>query len=150
MRFSRPWGATWGKPVYFDNPGEGSQAVANGDFNGDKRPDFAAVDNSGKLLVFLNTTTVATCAYPNHAGVRICSPVSTGNSALAKIHASASGGALPIVAMKAFIDGKLVAGSGMNTLDASIRAKAGRHTLTVTASDPNDKAYQSSVKFNTR
>lgn len=143
-------GATWGKPIYFDNPGDGSQAVANSDFNNDKRPDFAAVDNSGKLLVFLNTTTASTCAYPNRAGVRICSPVSTGNSSLAKIHASASGGALPIVAMKAFIDGKLVAGSDMNTLDASIRAKAGRHTLKVTATDPNQKVYQSIVKFNTR
>jgi hypothetical protein len=144
-------GATWGKPIYFDDPGgEGSQATANGDFSGDKRPDFAAVDNSGKLLVFLNTTTAATCAYPNHAGVRICSPVSTGNSLIAKIHSSASGGALPIVAMKAYIDGNLVAGTSMNTLDASVQVKAGRHTLTVNAWDPNDKVYQSVARFNTR
>jgi hypothetical protein len=143
-------GATWGKPIYFDNPdGENSQATANGDFNNDGRPDFAAVDNSGKLLVFLNTTTADTCAYPNRVGVRICSPVSTGNSLIAKIHSSANGGALPIVAMKAFIDGKLVASSDMNTLDASIRAKAGNHTLTVTAVDPNEKVYRSIVKFHT-
>jgi hypothetical protein len=144
-------GATWGKPIYFDDAGgEGSQATANGDFNGDGRPDFAAVDNSGKLLVFLNTTTAATCAYPNHAGVRICSPVSTGNSSVAKIHSSASGGALPIVAMKAYIDGKLVASSSMNTLDASVRAATGKHVLTVNAWDPNDKVYQSVARFNTR
>jgi hypothetical protein len=144
-------GATWGKPVYFDDPpSENSQAVANGDFKSDGRPDFAAVDNSGKLLVFLNTTTAATCGYPNRAGVRICPPVATGNSTTAKIHASASGGALPIVAMKAYIDGKLVADSSMNTLDASVRTKAGKHILTVNARDPNDKVYQSIVRFNVR
>lgn len=141
-------GATWGKPVYFDDPPSGnSQAVVNGDFKSDGRPDFAAVDNSGKLLVFLNTTTAATCDYPNRAGVRICSPVSAGTSSIAKIHASASGGALPIVAMKAYIDGKLVASSSMNTLDASVRAAAGKHVLTVNAWDPNDKVYQSIVRF---
>lgn len=144
-------GASWGKPIYFDDPGgEGSQAVANGDFKSDGRPDFSAVDNAGKLLVFLNTTTAATCPYPNRAGVRICSPISTGNSAIAKIHSSANGGALPIVAMKAFIDGKLVASSNMNTLDAPVRTKAGRHTLTVNASDPNEKVYRSIVRFNTQ
>jgi len=68
----------------------------------------------------LNTTTAATCVYPGSAGVRICSPLagSTQNSPAA-IHASASGGALPIVAMKAYIDGNQVAASDMNTLDAS-------------------------------
>jgi len=42
-----------------------------------------------------------------------------------------------------------VAGSDMNTLDASIRAKAGNHTLTVTATDPNEKVYRTIVKFHT-
>ena len=50
-------GDGWGAPVYFDDPGgTGPQAVATGDFNSDKQPDFAGIDNSGKLLVFLNTT----------------------------------------------------------------------------------------------
>jgi hypothetical protein len=143
-------GTTWGKPIYFDDPGgTGPQSVANGDFNGDGRPDFAAVDNN-HLLVFLNTTTANTCAYPASAGVRICSPLSgsTANSLTAKIHASASGGTLPIVAMKAYIDGTQVADSSMNTLDASVQTTAGTHTLTVNAWDPNDKVYQRIVKFN--
>jgi hypothetical protein len=143
-------GTTWGKPIYFDDPGGISpQAVANGDFNADGRPDFAAVDNN-HLLVFLNTTTADTCGYPASAGVRICSPLSgsPANSLTAKIHASASGGALPIVAMKAFIDGTQVAGSSMNTLDASVQTTAGTHTLTVKALDPNNKVYQRIVRFN--
>jgi hypothetical protein len=53
---------TWGNPIYFDVPnGQGAQAVVAADFNGDGRPDFAAVDNNSELLVFLNTTTEDTC-----------------------------------------------------------------------------------------
>jgi hypothetical protein len=148
-------GDTWGKPVYFDVPnGHGAQAVVTTDFNRDGRPDFAGVDSNNELLVFLNTTTEDTCAYPNHAGVRICSPNSdsgaTDNSRTAKIHASASGGALPIVGMKAFIDDKLVAESTMNTLDASVPAERGAHTLMVSASDLNGKIYQSRVGLHLR
>lgn len=54
---------TWGKPVYFDIPnGTGAQAVVSADFNGDGRPDFAAVDNNSELLVFLNAATDQNCA----------------------------------------------------------------------------------------
>jgi hypothetical protein len=140
----------WGNPIYFDDPGgTGPQAVANGDFNADGRPDFAAVDNNSHLLVFLNNTTADTCAYPAGAGVRICSPASgsTQTSTIAKIHASASGGALPIVSMTALIDGTQVASSAMPTLDASVQTKAGRHILTVTAKDPNNNVHQSTVTF---
>jgi hypothetical protein len=49
--------------------------------------------------------------------------------------------------MKAYIDGTQVAESDLNTLDASVTTKAGQHTLTINAWDPNDKVYQSIVKF---
>jgi hypothetical protein len=141
-------GTSWGKPIYFDQPTGGSQASAGGDFNSDGRPDFAAADSAGKLYIFENTTTAATCAYPGVATVRICSPASNSTGSLvSKIHASASGGFLPIVAMKAYIDGTQVAESDLNTLDASVTTKAGKHTLTINAWDPNDKVYQSIVKF---
>jgi hypothetical protein len=148
-------GDSWGKPIYFDVPnGKGAQAVATADFNGDGRPDFAGVDNNNELLVFLNTTTKDTCAFPSHAGVRICSPDSDsdsdGTSKTARIHASASGGALPIAGMKAFIDNNPVADSVMNTLDAAIPVAKGRHVLTVSASDPNGNVYQSRVAFHVR
>jgi hypothetical protein len=124
------------------------------DFNDDGRPDFAGVDDNNELLVFLNTTTKDSCAFPNHIGVRICSPDSDSEdddtSRTAKIHASANGGALPIIGMKAFIDDTLVSESDMNTLDASVLAAAGRHVLTVSASDRNGKVYQSSVGFHGR
>jgi FG-GAP-like repeat len=148
-------GDSWGKPIYFDVPnGTGAQAVAVADFNRDGRPDFAGVDDNNELLVFLNTTTKDTCAFPNHIGVRICSPDSDSDSGdtsrTAKIHASANGGALPIIGMKAFIDDKLVFESDMNTLDASVPVGAGRHVLTVSASDRNGKVYQSRVGFHVR
>ena len=153
-------GDSWGKPIYFDVPnGTGAQAVATADFNNDGRPDFAGVDNNNELLVFLNTTTKDTCAFPSHAGVRICSPDSDGDSAdhsrtaktaKIQIHASASGGALPIAGMKALIDNNPVADSVMNTLDAAVSVVSGRHILTVTASDPNGKVYQNTVTFHVR
>lgn len=148
-------GDTWGKPIYFDVPnGKGAQAVVTADFNGDGRPDFAGVDENNELLVFLNNTTKDTCAFPSHAGVHICSPDSDSDSddtsRTSRIHASANGGALPIVDMKAFIDDKLVFESDMNTLDASVPVDTGRHVLTVSASDRNGKVYQSSVGFHVR
>lgn len=151
-------GESWGKPIYFDDPGSShatpmlNGAVVNGDFNADGRPDFAVIDNNDQMLVFLNTTTADTCAYPDNAEVRICSPApgSTLSSLVAKIHASANAGALPVTAMKAYIDGTPVAESDMNALDASVTVKAGRHTLTVNAWDPNDKVYQSVVTFTAR
>lgn len=148
-------GDSWGKPVYFDVPnGTGAQAVVTADFNGDGRPDFAGVDNNNELLVFLNTTTDQTCAFPNHAEVRICSPDSDSDSddtsRTARIHASANGGALPIVGMKAFIDNKLVAESDTNTLDAAVPVEPGRHTLTASASDRNGRVYQSRAEFRVR
>ena len=52
--------------------------------------------------------------------------------------------------MKAFIDDKLVAESTMNTLDASVPAERGAHTLMVSASDLNGKIYQSRVGLHLR
>jgi hypothetical protein len=147
-------GTSWGKPIYFDNPAGTAQAVINGDFNGDGRPDFAAATNSDNLVVFRNTTTSTTCAYPGQAGVRICSPDGDADaddtSRIVKIRAASSGGVLPIVAMKAYLDGKRVAESEMNTLDAAVPAKPGKHTLTVNAWDPNDKVYTNHVRFTVR
>jgi hypothetical protein len=117
--------------------------------NGDKRLDFVGQDSSG-LLVYENTTTPATCGYPDAAGVRICSPTQgpTFNSPT-PIAASATGGALPIVAMKGYIDNQQVAASATNTLNASVLTSPGKHTLAVNAWDSNDKVYQSRTTFDT-
>jgi hypothetical protein len=86
--------------------------------------------------------------------VRICSPDGDADaddtSRTVKIHAASSGGVLPIVAMKAYLDGKRVAESEMNALDAAVPAKPGKHTLTVNAWDPNDKVYTNHVRFTVR
>lgn len=146
-------GTTWGKPIYYDDPIAGSQAVVNGDFNGDGRPDFAALGGD-KLIVFLNTTTTATCPIPSLAGVRICSPDGNGDaddtSRTVRIHTSSSGGAVPIFEMHAFLDGKRVAAIDANTLDFSVAAKPGKHTVTVDAMDPTGKTYTKHVTFTVR
>ena len=143
-------GTTWGKPIYLDEPIAGLQAVVNGDFNADGRPDFAAIAN-GKLIVYLNTTTAATCPVPSQAGVRICSPDGDGDaddtSRTVRIHTSSSGGAVPIFEMHAFLDGKRVASIDANILDASVTATPGTHTLTVDAMDPSGKTYTNHVRF---
>ena len=150
LAFFPAQGTTWGKPIYYDNPIAGLQAVANGDFNGDGRPDFAAV-NSGKLTVFLNTTTAATCPFPSQAGVRICSPDGDGDaddtSRTVRIHTSSSDGAIPIFEMHAFLDGKRVAAIDANTLDTSMTATPGTHTLTVDAMDAAGNSLTNHVRF---
>jgi hypothetical protein len=49
--------------------------------------------------------------------------------------------------MKAYVDGKQVAQTDLNTLDAAISVKPGKHTLTVNAWDSNGKVHQSVVRF---
>jgi FG-GAP-like repeat len=132
-------GTGWGAPIYLGDPGgTGPQAISNGDFNGDGRPDFAVVDKNNHLLVFLNTTTASTCPYPTGSTVTICSPANatTLNSTTVPIHVAANSGInAPIGSITATIDGIQVAASDMGTLDASVTASKGSHLLNVVAVD---------------
>jgi len=132
-------GTGWGAPIYLGDPGgTGPQAVVNGDFNGDGRPDFAVVDKNNQLLVFLNTTTANTCPYPSGSAITICSPANgaTLSSTTVQIHVAANSGIdLPIDSITATIDGIQVAASDMGTLDASVTAGKGPHTLAILATD---------------
>ncbi|HWS16504.1 MAG TPA: Ig-like domain-containing protein [Candidatus Elarobacter sp.] len=123
--------------------------MAVADFNGDKRLDFAVADGEdSNLIVFSNTTTAATCPFFVTAGVHVCAPGSgaTLGSPVA-IGASGSAGNLPIVAMKAYIDGTQVDATDTNTLNAAVAKSAGAHQLAVNAWDINDKVYQTIVNF---
>ncbi len=132
-------GTGWGAPIYLGDPGgTGPQAIANGDFNDDGRPDFAVVDKNNHLLVFLNTTTASSCPYSTAHGVTICSPVNgaTLTSTTVQIHLSANSSiATPIDSITATIDGIQVAVSDIGTLDASVTASKGSHLLNILATD---------------
>ena len=132
-------GTGWGAPIYLGDPGgTGPQAIVNGDFNGDGRPDFAVVDKNNHLLVFLNTTTASSCPYSTAHGVTICSPVNgaTLTSTTVQIHLSANSSiAAPIDSITATIDGIQVAVSDIGTLDASVTASKGSHLLNIVATD---------------
>jgi len=143
-------GTGWGNPIYLGDPGgTGPQAVVNGDFNGDGRPDFAAVDNNNHLLVFLNTTTASTCPYPTGLAATICSPANgaTFNSTTIQIHAAAnSSHNVPIVSITATIDGTQVAASDMGTLDAAVTAGKGSHLLNIFALDAlSNQIFRSAI-----
>lgn len=144
-------GTGWGNPVYIGDPGGvGQQAVVNGDFNGDGRPDFAMVDINNHLLVFLNTTTASTCPYPTGLAATICSPANgaTFNSTTIPIHVSASSSAnVPINLISATIDGVPVASSDMGTLDASVTAAKGSHLLDIRATDVEGNQIFRSATF---
>ena len=144
-------GTGWGAPIYLGDPGgTGPQAVVNGDFNGDGRPDFAVADSNNHLLVFLNTTTASTCLYPIGNAVSICSPANgaTLTSTTVQLHISANSGTnVPIDSITAAINGIQVASSDMGTLDASVTVSKGQHLLTVLAIDAQGKQHDHSAIF---
>lgn len=145
-----PQGTGFLGPFYFAGGSQGSgEAVTVADFNGDKRLDFAVADGEDdSLIIYSNNTSAATCPFFVSAGVHVCAPGSgaTVGSPVA-IGASGSAGNLPIVAMKAYIDGTQVDATDINTLNAAVAKSAGTHQLAVNAWDINDKVYQTIVNF---
>lgn len=140
---------TWGAPkeIVLGNV-QSPRAVVRGNFNTDAKADFAfATGLPDRLHVFLNTTQAA-CALPATAGIGICSPKSGSTvSSPVSISATANGLSKKITAMKAYIDGKQVAASGTNTVNASVPEPVGSHKLTVNAWDSTGKLYQATVTF---
>ena len=149
--FTQPSKGVWNGPIYLagDNNGTAAAAVV-ADFNGNGRPDIAvAGGEDNHLFVFMNTTSAGDCTFfAGTAGVHVCSPASgsTVPSPVA-INSAASGGAFPIVAIKAYIDGTQVAATETNTMRTSVAKAAGNHQLAVNAWDSNDKVYQTIVNF---
>lgn len=148
--FTQPSKGVWNGPIYLagDNQGTAAAAVV-ADFDGDNRPDIAASGGEDShLFVFRNTTSAGDCPFFAGPGVHVCSPASgaTVPSPVA-INSAASGGSLPIVAIKAYIDGAQVAATETNTIRASVAKAAGNHQLAVNAWDSNDKVYQTIVNF---
>ncbi len=138
-------------PFYFAGDTNGSpRAVAVADFNGDGRLDFAAAGGEDNhLLIYQNSTTAATCPFfVGNGGVHICTP-GAGSSVASPvvIGASASTSLLPIVAMKAYIDGSQIAANNTNTLNTSVAKSAGTHQLAVNAWDINGAVHQTIVNF---
>lgn len=141
---------SWGAPIYLAGDVGGSpQEIVAADLNGDGLLDFAAAGGEDNhLFVFRNTTSSATCGVPGSAGVRICTPgQGTTVASPVSIAASASGGSLPIVAVKAYLDSVKVASSNTNTLNASVAAGSGNHSLAVNAWDTSGKVRQTIVTF---
>lgn len=145
-----PQGTGFIGPFYMAGGSQGSgEAVTVADFNGDKRLDFAVADGEDdSLIVYSNNTSEATCPFFVNAGVHVCAPGSGATvSSPVAIGASASAGNLPIVAMKAYIDGTQVDSTDINTLNAAIAKSPGTHQLAMNAWDINDKVYQTIVNF---
>ena len=140
---------SWGpkKEILLGNTASPRGAV-RGNFNSDTRLDLAfATGLPDTLHVLLNTT--LSCGLPPKAGIAVCSPTSGSTvSSPVRISATANGLSQKITAMKAYIDGKQVAVSGTNTLNASVPEPAGSHKLTVNAWDATGKLYQAIVTFN--
>jgi hypothetical protein len=149
--FTQPSKGVWNGPIYLagDNLGTAAAAVV-ADFNGDNRPDIAgAGGEDSHMFVFMNTTSPRDCGFfSGGAGVRVCAPAAGSTvSSPVGISASATGGAFPIVAIKAYIDGTQVSATETNTMNASVARAAGNHQLAVNAWDSNDKVYQTIVNF---
>jgi len=105
-------------------------------------------DKVYQTIVNFTVPATATCSVPTAAGVHICAPTqgSTVFSPVA-ISAAANGGTAKISAMKAYIDGKLVASSSSGTISGSVPEAAGTHKLVVNAWNTAGKLFQSSATF---
>lgn len=140
---------SWGAPKEFlMGVTTGPHSIVRGNFNTDTHLDFAfAAFSPDSVHVFLNTQ-AGSCGLSPSAGVAICSPKSgsTVTSPVA-ISASANGISKRITGMKGYIDGKLVATSFNNGLNASVRLAVGGHKLVVNAWDSTGKLYQGSSTF---
>jgi len=139
----------WSSPIYFPlRPNSTPLAASVADFNRDGLLDFAVVTEADDTLhIFRNNS----CPLPLSAGVSVCSPASgTTVGSPVRISATANGLNRPITTMKAYIDGKQVALSGNNMLNASVSKAAGKHTLTINAWDSVGKLYQRREAFTVR
>lgn len=138
-------------PFYFmGSYGGAPERAAVADFNGDKRLDWVAGDfENNNLDLYLNTTSSSTCSFFLGSGaVHVCAPTSGATvPSPVVIGASGTGGTLPIVAMKAYIDGSQVSSTNTNTMNSSVAEAAGNHQLAVNAWDVNGVVYQTIVNF---
>lgn len=148
--FTQPSKGVWNGPIYLagDFGGTATAAVV-ADFDGDNKPDIATSGGEDShMFVFRNTTSAGDCPFFAGTGVHVCSPApgATVPSPVA-INSAASGGSLPIVAIKAYIDGTQLASTETNTMRTSVAKAAGSHQLAVNAWDSNDTVYQTIVNF---
>jgi hypothetical protein len=104
-----------------------------------------------QTIVNFTVGSTATCSKPTSAGVHICAPAagSTVSSPVA-ISAAANGGSASISAMKAYIDGHLVASSTSGTLTGSAAEATGSHQLVVNAWNTAGTLFQSTANFSVK
>lgn len=120
--------------------------------NGEHLLSIDAIDDAGQHLQTAWSFTVAPnggqCA-AHGAGIQICSPSFTSaNSSPVRILGDASSDAVPIVEIKAYIDGRLVASiANSNELDASVPVAPGQHQLAFNAWDRNGRLFQDVANF---
>jgi hypothetical protein len=105
-------------------------------------------DKVYQTIVNFTVGSTTACSAPTTAGVRICKPAagSTVTSPVA-VSAAANGGTARISAMKAYIDGKLIASSTTGTLNGSATEAVGTHKIVVNAWNTVGKLFQSSATF---
>jgi hypothetical protein len=142
---------TWGSPQVINSPSRiVLQKAAAADFNGDNKPDFAALSTFDAMVhVFTNTTTTqASCSPPPKSGIGICSPTS-GSTVTSPVQIAYSATSLghTITAMKVYIDGKLVASSSSNVVRGSSVQPNGPHVATVNAWNEAGTLIQAKVSF---
>jgi hypothetical protein len=129
----------WDLPIYLSMGQNSSpRSVSVADFNGDGLPDFAVVTESDNALhVFINSS----CPLFSGRGMGLCSPGDTSTSPVI-ISASTNGGNTRITGMKAYINGKQVASSDNNMLNASIPEPPGSYAVTINAWDATGALFQ--------
>jgi hypothetical protein len=105
-------------------------------------------DKVYQTIVNFTVSSSTACSAPSSAGVHICAPAagSTVSSPVA-ISAAANGGSAKISAMKAYIDGHLVAASSSATLSGSAAEAVGTHKIVVNAWNTSGVLFQSSATF---
>lgn len=122
--------------------------IVSADFNGDGKPDLAAVSAPGVISIYLNTMETSTiCPAPSTANTNlICSP-SAGASATSPVTVTAASNVSGFTLNRLYLDNVSVYQVDSQSVSTPIQASIGTHNLVLVSYNNKGQAFTASRTF---